>query len=144
MLLVWVFWQLLFLSLAELQFFSSVVLSAWGHFRCGHHQRWVISGLATYPYPLGFLSPLSILQSSGLALRCFVLFSWAKMVRYTPHLSLEHWNRKREPQIPNVCLLLNNNVVLKRSFQTPCVKGLHRAWYIVNAFKMLALIIIHH
>uniref|UniRef100_A0A4X1U5S1 cyclin-dependent kinase n=1 Tax=Sus scrofa TaxID=9823 RepID=A0A4X1U5S1_PIG len=61
MLLVWVFWQLLFLSLAELQFFSSVVLSAWGHFRCGHHQRWVISGLATYPYPLGFLSPLSIL-----------------------------------------------------------------------------------
>lgn len=41
MLLVWIVALLLFLCLADLLFFSSGVLPAWGHFRCIHHQKWV-------------------------------------------------------------------------------------------------------
>ncbi|XP_032339889.1 cyclin-dependent kinase 6 isoform X1 [Camelus ferus] len=78
MLLVWTFWRLLLLCLAELQVFGLVVLSAGGHFRCSHHQRWGAQWPGNPFCPLGFQSALNVLYSSQLVVHCSVLFSWAK------------------------------------------------------------------
>lgn len=75
MLPVWIVALRLFLCLADLPFFSSGVLPAWGHFSCIHHQKWGAWWPGNPSLPTGCPVPIeySLVIQVGLA-----LFSWTK------------------------------------------------------------------